>query len=70
MKKLKHLLTILFSLAFSTIIHAQESPVGKFMRSEQRSYVVVAVMLTILIGVILYIVRLDKRISKMEKENR
>lgn len=37
------------------------------MRSEGRIYVVVAVMLTILIGLILYIVRIDKKLSKWEK---
>jgi hypothetical protein len=31
--------------------------------------VVVAVVLTILIGLILYVVRLDKKMTKLEKEN-
>jgi len=39
------------------------------MRSNGRIYVVVAVMLTILAGLILYVVRLDKKITKLEKEN-
>jgi hypothetical protein len=39
------------------------------MRSNGRIYVVVAVMLTILIGLVLYLVRLDRKISKLEKEN-
>ena len=38
------------------------------MRSNGRIYVVVAVMLTILAGLILYIVRLDKKLKKLEKE--
>ena len=38
------------------------------MRSNGRIYVVVAVMLTILIGLVLYVVRLDRKISKLEKE--
>ncbi|HVT86843.1 MAG TPA: hypothetical protein VHD35_16675 [Chitinophagaceae bacterium] len=38
------------------------------MRSNGRIFVVVAVMLTILIGLVLYIVRLDRKISKLEKE--
>jgi hypothetical protein len=37
------------------------------MRSNGQIYVVIAVMLTILIGLLLYLVRLDKKISKMEK---
>ena len=38
------------------------------MRSNGRIYVVVAVILTILAGLILYLVRLDRKISKLEKE--
>jgi len=72
MKKLKPLLLLLILIGISTVINAQdgqnESSVGKFMRSEQRSYVVIAVMLTILLGLILYIVRVDRKISKLEKE--
>jgi hypothetical protein len=37
------------------------------MRSNGRIYVVVAVVLTILVGLILYVVRLDRKISKLEK---
>ena len=37
------------------------------MRSNGRIYVVVAVVLTILIGLILYVVRIDRKISKLEK---
>lgn len=39
------------------------------MRSEGRIYVVIAVMLTILGGIIMYLVRLDKKISQAEKQN-
>jgi hypothetical protein len=38
------------------------------MRSNGRIYVVIAVILTILVGLVLYIVRLDKKISRLEKE--
>ena len=72
MRKLKHLFIILLLLGLSQISNAQdegkETTVGEFMRSDQRSYVVIAVMLTILAGLILYIVRLDRKISKLEKE--
>ncbi len=40
------------------------------MRSNGKIYVVVAVCLTILFGLILYLVRLDRKISKLEKEKR
>lgn len=37
------------------------------MRSNGRIYVVVAVVLTIFAGIIIYLIRLDKKISKLEK---
>lgn len=40
------------------------------MRSNGRIYVVVAVMSTILLGLILYVLRLDRKISKLEKETK
>ena len=38
------------------------------MRSNGRIYVLVAVVVTILIGLILYVWRIDRKISKVEKE--
>lgn len=73
MKKWNHLLMMLLLLGCSTIINAQgpnESGAGEFMRSSGRIYVVVAVMLAILIGLLLYVVRLDRKISKLEKEGK
>ena len=67
-KKITMLLGIMMA---SNIIFAQEKKVemADKMRDDGRIYVVVAVVLTILIGLILYIVRLDKKMSKLEKEN-
>ena len=67
-KKITMLLGIMMT---SIIIYAQEQKVemADKMRDDGRIYVVVAVVLTILIGLILYIVRLDKKMSKLEKEN-
>ncbi len=39
------------------------------MRSNGKLYVVVAVVLTILVGMVLYLVNLDRKISRMEKGN-
>ena len=72
MRKLKLIVMLLVLICFSIITNAQdgskESGVGEFMRSNQRSYVVIAVLLTILAGIILYLVRLERKISKLEKE--
>lgn len=36
-------------------------------RSNGKIYIVVAVVVTILLGLILYVIRLDRKISRMEK---
>ena len=38
-----------------------------FMRSEGKIYVVLAVTITILAGLLIYVIRLDRKISKLEK---
>jgi len=39
------------------------------MRSNGRIYVVVAVVVLILLGLFLYLLRLDKKITRIEKNN-
>jgi CcmD family protein len=39
------------------------------MRGNGKIYVVVAVLVTIFIGIILYLIRLDRKITKLEKGN-
>ncbi|MGZ8553259.1 MAG: CcmD family protein [Chitinophagaceae bacterium] len=72
MQKIKTILTLLILLLPTIVVHAQEGTVktgfGETMRSSGRIYVVIAVILIILFGLILYLVRLDKKMSKMEKE--
>ena len=72
MQKIKNIFFLSTSMLFSLLLQAQEgagkSAFSNTMRSNGRIYVVVAVMLTILAGLILYLVRLDKKISKLEKE--
>ena len=40
------------------------------MRSNGKIYVVVTVLLIILIGLFLYLIRLDRKITRLEKENK
>jgi hypothetical protein len=66
-KKIFSLLALMF---ISIIGFAQNKKVemADVMRSNGRIYVVVAVVLTILIGLILYVFRLDRKITRLEKE--
>lgn len=65
------LLVILVMASLLTFAQQKQEAVGMAdtMRSEGRIYVVVAVMLTILAGLIIYVARVDRKISKLEKEN-
>ena len=61
---------LLCSLLMSSFLFAQDKPeMADLMRSNGKIYVVVAVCLIILIGLFFYVMMLDRRISRMEKNN-
>lgn len=70
MMRFKKITSLLAWMLVSVACFAQDKNVemADRMRSNGRIYVVVAVVLTILIGLILYVFRLDRKISKLEKE--
>ncbi len=70
---MKKLLLSLFSFCISFCVFAQDTAVaqaeapGTGLRANQKTYVVVAVLVTILTGLFIYLIRLDRKISKLEK---
>ena len=64
MKKLTTIFTLLF---FSFFANAQDVNMADVMKENGKIYVVIAVILTILAGLVLYLIRLDRKISKLEK---
>jgi len=69
MKILATILTAFVILVNPMILFAQEKTgMADTMRSNGRIYVVVAVVTTILLGLILYVFRLDRKITKLERE--
>lgn len=65
----KKSLMLIAALLTGLMAFAQEEPeMADIMRSNGKIYVVVAVCLTILIGLFLYAWRIDRKISKLEKE--
>lgn len=56
----------LFTFAQDT---TESSEMADLMRDNGKIYVVVAVILAIFIGLILYLIRIDKKITKLEKHN-
>jgi hypothetical protein len=71
MKLCKRIMLLLILVMLSAQIIAQDKKVemADTMRSNGRIYVVVAVVLTILLGLILYVTRLDRKMTRLEKEN-
>lgn len=66
---MKHLATtILLLLATLTTFAQSEVEMADTFRSEGKIYVVVAVIITILIGLFFYLIRIDRRISRLEND--
>ena len=67
MKKL--LLSLLLSSVFTTThLLAQTVDNGDFMRSIGKIYVVVAVIIAMFIGIIIYLISLDRKLTKLENQ--
>ncbi len=62
----KALTTFLLFLLPFTFLSAQED--ADFMRSMGKMYVVVAVIVAIFIGIVIYLVSLDRKITKLENQ--
>ncbi|RYY39319.1 MAG: CcmD family protein [Chitinophagaceae bacterium] len=65
----KAFFALLFTIA-CTLVQAQgdRPEMADTFRSNGKIYVVFAVILTIFAGIILYLVRLDRKISRLERE--
>ena len=72
MSGIKKVLFILIAILISVATFSQDTTdktvgMADEMRGNGRIYVVIAVMLTILAGLIFYVARLDRKVSKWEK---
>lgn len=64
---MRKMFTVIALLFFTMSTKAQDPEMADMMKANGKIYVVIAVMLTILAGLVLYLVRLDRKISKLEK---
>ena len=71
MKSIGKIILLLVMLFSTSAIFAQDKPVemADVMRSNGKIYIVVAVCVTILIGLFVYVWSVERKVSKMEKEN-
>jgi len=77
-KRLSYLLLVCIMLPFARAIaqakeavqqqNTETGPVNEFFRSDNKIYVAVGILVIIFTCIILYLVRLDRRIGKLEKE--
>lgn len=71
---IRKLLFTIFAITFSLIATAQDTAVNDArtatgLRAEGKIYVVLVVSVTILIGLFIYLIRLDRKITTLEKKN-
>ncbi|MDX1903509.1 MAG: hypothetical protein SFU27_05065 [Thermonemataceae bacterium] len=69
MKNLKYLFVIVLMLGANADSFGQ-GKIESFFRTEEKFYVVVAVLALIMLGILLFVFRLDKKISDIEKNNK
>ena len=70
MHKWFKVLMIMLAVVVSSVVYGQTADAANtdgVMRSSGKIYVVLAIVLTILAGLIFYVARLDRKISKLEK---
>ena len=68
MRKASLLTTLILLTTFATSIAQETQPeMADALRKDGKIYVVVLVLATIFAGIILFMVRLDREISKLEK---
>ena len=69
---IRKLFVFIVLLLINFLTHAQSTAdsvdMADTMRSNGKIYVVIAVILTIFAGIIIYLIRLDRKMTKLEKE--
>ncbi|CAN5118698.1 hypothetical protein BH20BAC1_BH20BAC1_12710 [soil metagenome] len=63
------IIMLLQSLALFAQDDSAKSSIDKIMRSNDKIYVVMAVGVVILLGLFLYLIRIDRKVSKLENKN-
>lgn len=70
---MKKLLSLFVVTLLSLPLLAQESDTVEMadaLRANGKIYVVVAVLMVIFIGIVVYLVRIDRKLSRIEKETK
>ena len=65
---MRKLFLLLFCILTSTFSYSQDVEMADGLRADGKIYVVVAVLVTILLGIILFLIMIDRKVSDMEKK--
>ena len=68
LKKIQILMALLLSSALSAQ-QVNEVEMADAMRANGKIYVVVAVLCIIFIGIVIYLINIDRKVSKLEKQS-
>jgi CcmD family protein len=63
----KHVNFLLTFLLLTVAAQAQDAEMADTMRSNGKIYVVVSIVLVILLGLVVYLVSIDRKVSNLEK---
>jgi hypothetical protein len=66
MKTIKYIIAFLIFLP-ANVVYGQNAEMADTFRSEGKIYVVVAIILIVLFGLIIYLFLLDRKMNKLEK---
>ena len=67
---MKRLLNLLLLLAMPILTMAQDVEMADLLHENGKIYVVVGVIAIIFIGLVVYLIAIDRRLTKIEKEER
>lgn len=67
MKK-KYFIIYLLNFVLTLPLHAQNSSFGDSLLNGNKLYAVIAVLVIILVGIVLFLIALERRINKLEQE--
>ena len=65
---MKRISNLLLALLFATPAYSQEVVMADRLRADGKIYVVVAILLVILIGLITYLFMIDRKATRLEKK--
>ena len=70
MKKIALLIVLLINFLTGKAQESGAVEMADTMRASGKIYVVVAVLLILFVGIIIYLIRLDKKITRLENESK